>query len=439
MVESLLKFVTEENLFSHEDKLLLAVSGGIDSMVMSQLFLNAGIAFSIAHVNYNLRGSQSTGDRDFVVAWAKENEIEIHVREVEKVEYESKDSIQMKAREIRYDFFDQLCEEYGYTKLATAHHIDDSFETVLLNLVKGTGPRGMRGIPVTNGYIIRPMMFAYRQQILDYAKAYGIKWREDPSNSKTEYQRNIVRHKVTDVLKEINPSLQDTFKDTLVRMNGAAQLLEATKKSILEGHLQVGKSSLSLKTSWVSSGDQNLLLLSEIMGDYGLNFRQSRDMMRCILEKEVGKLFETQRFTLNVDRDAVVIVERKSLQNESILIAEADCKAQIGDTTIHLEALNKPVYGLEPHIAYLDSDKIVWPLEVRQWREGDRFVPIGMKGKKMVSDFMIDTKIPVSLKGDVLVLISGGEIAWVMGHRISEEFKISNKTTHTLKISLGHA
>ncbi|MEP4532467.1 MAG: tRNA lysidine(34) synthetase TilS [Cyclobacteriaceae bacterium] len=439
MVESLLKFVTEENLFSHEDKLLLAVSGGVDSMVMSQLFLNAGIEFSIAHVNYNLRGAQSTGDRDFVAAWAKEKGIEIHVREVEQAEYVSKDSIQMKAREIRYDFFNQLCEEFGFTKLATAHHIDDSFETVLLNLVKGTGPKGMRGIPVRNGYIIRPMMFAYRQQILDYAKAYGVKWREDPSNSKTEYQRNIVRHKVTDVLKEINPSLQDTFKDTLVRMNGAADLLEATKKAILEEHLQAGKSSLLLKTTWLSPGDQNLLLLSEIMSDYGLNFRQSRDMMRCILEKEVGKLFETPRFSLNVDRDSIVIVERKSLRIESIIINENDYNTQIGDTTIHFEVLSKPGFGLEQHIAYLDLDKVTWPMEVRQWREGDRFVPIGMKGKKMVSDFMIDTKIPVSLKGDVLVLISGGEIAWVMGHRISEKFKISNKTKRTLKISLGHA
>ena len=439
MVESLLKFVTAENLFSHEDKLLLAVSGGIDSMVMSQLFLNAGIAFSIAHVNYNLRGAQSTGDRDFVVAWAKENGVEIHVREVEQAEYESKDSIQMKAREIRYDFFGQLCEEHGYTKLATAHHIDDSFETVLLNLVKGTGPKGMRGIPFRNGYIIRPMMFAYRQQILGYAEAYGIKWREDPSNSKTEYQRNIVRHKVTDVLKEINPSLQDTFKDTLVRMNGAAELLEATKNSILEEHLKVDEFALSLKTTWIVSGDQSLLLLSEIMSDYGLNFRQSRDMMRCILEKESGKMFETPNYTLNVDRDSVVIAERKFLSSNSILINVDDNNVQVGSRAIRLEVLDEPIFGMVPDMAYLDMDKVNWPLEVRPWKEGDKFVPIGMKGKKMVSDFMIDTKIPVSLKRDVLVLTSGGEIAWVMGHRISEKFKISNSTKRTLKISLGHA
>jgi tRNA(Ile)-lysidine synthase len=440
MLESLLKFVRSENLFSEADELLLAVSGGIDSMVLATLLHEAQIPFAIAHVNYNLRGEQSVGDRDFVEGWANHNRVPIHIREVEAHEYRASESIQMIARDIRYSFFRDTMEQYGYTKLATAHHLDDSLETVLLNLTKGTGPRGLGGVPLINGSVVRPMMFASRSQIADYASKHGVKWREDPTNAKTDYQRNIIRNEINPILLEINPALQDTFRDTLERMNGMVHLLDSMKQAILGENLKLENGYLRLHTAdWLEQNKYGLLLLSEIVSDYGINYRTASEIYGCLLGEKVGKVFESTSHRLNVDRGGILISEVDNKELKPVYIKESQTSALIGSCQLHFDVSLGSHFEINSKLAFLDYDSITWPLELRPWRQGDRFVPLGMKGKKMVSDFMIDIKIPVSLKKDVLILLNGGEIVWVVGYRISDKFKVSKGTKRTLKISTDNA
>lgn len=440
MVESLLKFITAENLFTHEDKLLLAVSGGIDSMVMAQLFLNAGISFSIAHVNYNLRGADSVADMKFVKSWAVKHEINFHFKEVQSTEYESSESIQMLARKIRYDFFQKLINENGYNKIATAHHLDDSFETVLLNLVKGTGPMGLKGIPIRNENVFRPLMFATRDEIQKYASDYNIKWREDISNSKTDYQRNLIRREVTDILKKINPSLPNTFRDTLLRLEGAALIVTEKKAEIINRFLTIKADRSYFETTWLVENNKDLLLLSEILSEYGFNFKQCKDVFRCILDKQVGKIFTSDKAKLNVDREKLIIDDLKGSSFEPIEINKDQTDVKLKKSALHFEVLDDLLrLDPDPEIAFIDYELIKWPITIRPWSEGDHFIPLGMKGKKMISDFMIDSKIPLSLKSEVLIMESDDRIVWVIGHRISDLYKITPQTKKVLKISVRHA
>ncbi|MFY0600765.1 MAG: tRNA lysidine(34) synthetase TilS [Cyclobacteriaceae bacterium] len=440
MIKALLKFVDSEKLFSNLDHVLLAVSGGVDSMAMAHLFLDAGLTFSIAHVNYNLRGKDSVADRDFVVNWAKTNNINVHVREVEESEYSSGGSIQMIARNIRYAFFNDLVIEKGYIKVATAHHLNDSLETLLLNLTKGTGAQGIKGIPVKNGIIIRPMMFASQIEILDYVKSNSIEWREDVSNSKVKYQRNLIRHKVIPALKEVNPSLEETFKDTLTRLRGVSEVVLSSKNSIIENHLSEEKGLFILDTSWVEETNESLSILSEILSDYGLSFVTSKDVFANTLHGKSGSIFHSFSHSFNVDRGRIIIAEEEKKSEEVTVISEGMNRSNHSKSTLLFEKLDGDVQiDRSPNCAYLDYDTIKWPIKIRGWRKGDKFTPLGMKGEKMVSDFMIDNKIPVTLKRRVLILETGGQIAWLVGLRIGERFKITTKTKKTLKISVSDA
>ena len=439
MVESLLKFVTSQGLFSHDDKILLAVSGGVDSMVMAQLFLNAGIHFSIAHVNYNLRGKHSIGDREFVRKWGQAHDVMVHVREVTSDEYDPLGSIQIRAREIRYDFFEGLIHESGYTKVATAHHINDAFETVMLNLVRGSGPRGLKGIPIKRDRVIRPMMFASRADIMDYAQTYNIKWREDASNAKIDYHRNFIRKEIAPRLKELNPALENTFRDTLLRLEATSELVMGRKAEILRKHSKESNGVRMLATSWLEDNKIGLLLLSEILSDYGLNFKVTKDVHRCILDGEVGKLFYGTSVVVNLDREQLIITP--DLDGAvAVDVTPDQSEVAIGQRTLHLERLHQE-WKLcnDENVGMLDYDLLKWPLKLRTWRQGDRFAPMGMKGTKLVSDFLIDQKVPLALKNDVLVLESTGDICWVVGYRISDKFKVTSQSSSVYKISINHA
>lgn len=441
MIKAFLKFIESENLFGEKDKILLAVSGGADSMVMAHLFLAAAIPFSIAHVNYNLRDEDSVSDMEFVNKWAHENGVTAHVREVGGDEYESKDSTQMIARKIRYEFFEELTNEFGYAYAATAHHLDDSLETALLNLVKGTGPLGVRGIQVKNTNVVRPLMFATRSEIRSYAAEQNIKWREDISNTKTDYQRNLIRHKVLTVLKEINPSLSKTFADTATRLSGSVDIINEKKRELLNQYQSKNADVITLATDWIKKDNSSLLLLSEIVSDFGLNFKQTKDIFQCVIQEgKSGKLFYSDKYVINIDRERLLIKPKNELLREEVEVFEVDESLALNNCLLEFAVLEESnQFSTDPKFAFLDFDKVQWPLKIRRWKEADKFVPLGMNGKKMVSDFMIDSKIPVSLKEEIMVLISGGEIAWILGYRISNNFRISESTRRTLKISMSHA
>ena len=395
MQEEFLKFIQDQNLVSPDEKVLLTVSGGIDSMVMAHLFVSSGFTPGIAHVNYGLRGADSNQDEELVRAFCTRHGLVFHLRDVRSDEFKGSESVQMVARRIRYQFFDDLTAEHGYGKVATAHHLDDSLETILLNLAKGTGIKGLAGISVSNGTLIRPMMFTGRDRIKKFAEDQGISWREDISNQKDIYQRNLIRNRVMAVLREINPNLTQTYGDTKVRLDGAARLIDQRKEQVLRDFSTKTKTVIRLKVNWVGADPDSLVILAEILIPYSFNYSQVKQILNSILEKNVGATYESPQYQLTIDRSQLFLNERIITgELDSVFIHHELDQVSYHGNVLRFESIgeNPGSYSKKQNIALLDKEKISFPLELRKWKKGDKFTPLGMKGRKMVSDFMIDRK-----------------------------------------------
>ena len=418
------------------DRVLLAVSGGVDSMVLAALFLESKINFGIAHVNYHLRGEDSGEDQLLVENWCRKHGIVFHLRDVRPEEYEISESIQMVARTIRYDFFASLKVDFGYSKIATAHNANDNLETVLLNLTKGTGIFGLTGIaPILESHIIRPMLFASKEEIYEYAKSNKISWREDISNAKNDYQRNRIRNVVIPELKKINPNLEATFEDTLDRIKGVAAIAESEVRQHAIDDLGT---HLALDIDWVNNDLRSLVLLSELLKPFAVSYKTSKDIQEAILNQTVGAVFNTASYLINLDRNRLIISTDVSETNEHYYLTEVIGERSVSAGKLSWKKMsgNKLPNQITKNEAYFDFDQIQWPLMVRHWEQGDTFQPFGMSGKKKVSDFMIDSKIPVTLKQQVLILESGNDIMWLIGHRTDDRFKVTSETKAMMKIEL---
>lgn len=429
MLIDFLTFIKDKNLIEEEEKVLLAVSGGMDSMVMLDLFHRAGLDFAVAHVNYGLRGRDSDEDERLVEDTCQQFKIPLYTTKVE-LNLAHGASVQMEARARRYEIFCRILEQHDYQKVATAHHLDDSFETTLLNLSRGTGIRGLTGIRPIKDKIIRPLMFAGRAQINTYAKQEGITWREDTSNSMPKYQRNVLRHQVMPTFKEMNPNLLETFNHTLERLHAVDVLLREITDQIRKEYLSEASGKWLLDLHWLKSSESDLVILNEIMTAYDFNFSTVRQLMKSIERNEVGTQFLGTRFSCNVDRHQLIIGPIDQEPAGPVLIDRDTRIARIGGKrlTVSLPEGNTFSRTDDRNLVELDLDKLTFPLTVRPWKEGDWFRPLGMKGKKKISDLMIDLKIPLSLKQDVMILESSGEIAWVIGLRMDDRFKITSGT-----------
>lgn len=440
MYQRFLTFVRTNKLLENEDRLLLGVSGGVDSMVLAHLVLKTKMTFGVAHVNYKLRNSASEKDAELVRLWCQHHKIPFYLREVDPKVYHSGKSIQMVAREIRYDFYAELVENEVYTKVLTAHNANDNLETVLFNLTKGTGVSGLTGIAARKHNIVRPLLFASKEAIYAYARKEKISWREDASNVKNDYSRNLIRNQVIPLLKEINPALETTFSESLSRFKGAAELIYEEKKKILSKHLQKNGDVLEMNLSWIKNDTKSLLLLSEILKDFRFNFKDAKDLFQTILYGRSGAFFYSAEFVINFDRERFFIFEQKEEPLVDLEIKSGTGTVSTPYYTLSFEEISgRPREFGGDNVAFLDAGLIAFPLKVRNWREGDRFSPLGMTGKKKISDFMIDSKIAVSLKRKVLILESRGKILWVIGHRIDDRFKVTPQTSKILKIEIGHA
>ncbi|MGF1638344.1 MAG: tRNA lysidine(34) synthetase TilS [Cyclobacteriaceae bacterium] len=439
MLNLFLDYVEKNKLFAPDDKILLAVSGGIDSMVMAHLFAQTDFHWAMAQCNFGLRGEASDGDELFIKEAASNYEVVFYSKRFDTVASAGAGkSIQMAARELRYKWFGELLHEHGFQFIATAHHINDSLETFLLNVARGTGISGLHGILPKQGHIIRPMMFASREMVEKYAKDQKIQWREDSSNASTKYHRNLIRHKVVPVLKEINPSLEQTFVQTLERIRGAENILQHEIAMLKDVVWFAHENSLTIKTDKLMDCHDPVAVLWELLHPLGFHYRE----MSKILEAGLGisgKRFESASHQLWVERDCFR-VEALSIEEAVTpeLITETMQKKTVGNYVFTFEQL--PVaeahMSSDPSEAFLDAEALIWPLIVRPWKQGDWFIPLGMQGKKKLSDFMIDKKIPVNLKSKILIVETGGKIAWLAGFRIDDRFKIKPTTKQVLKITM---
>ena len=421
--------------------MLLAVSGGVDSMVMSHLFHRCGIQAGIAHCNFRLRGKESDDDEAFVKQWANRQGMPFFARGFDTKRHAAAQGVstQMAARTLRYNWFNELLDTQGYDKIAVAHHADDNVETVLLNLVRGTGLKGVCGIAPVNNRLVRPLLFATREQISHYAAENDIACREDRSNVSDDYARNYIRHHVTPALKTLNPSLAGTFRHNSEYLTQACCLLaEMVKKNkaawCVHRH---DEWHIDLKALQQTAAPG--FWLFELLQDFAFNSAQIADIARA-LEEQPGKRFFSATHELVKDRDRLIICRKSRPENEP------NRHFDIRQTDTHLThpvdlTLEQQQYHhalplpQDKHIACLDAGKLRFPLTLRPWQQGDAFIPLGMKGKQKLSDFFVNHKMPLPHKRQQWVILSGEDIVWLVGQRLDDRYKVTPHTKNIVQIT----
>lgn len=440
MLEKFESFVSDNNLFSKDDRILIALSGGVDSVVLSHLMCRANYKISLAHCNFHLRDEESNRDEAFVRRWAKENNIPLFVKEFDTYQYmkENKLSLEMAARDLRYNWFNSLLESEGFTCLCTAHHLDDSIETFFINLLRGTGIAGLHGIKVKNDKIVRPLLFATREEILSYAKQNNISYVEDSTNSETKFTRNKIRHNLFPVLREINPNFEFALKKDIEYLNDTEFIfrreIEKAKKEIIETEQEV----IKINISKLKQLNPMKIYLYEILSEYGFNETNINDILSC-LDEISGKQFFSKTHRLVKDRQYIFIdVIKNNTTNDFFLID--NCQSSlIYPLKMQIELLRDLKFiniSKDKNIAMLDADLLKFPLILRKWRQGDSFVPFGMKKEKKLSDYFTSNKYSLLDKENQWILCSEEKIVWLVSERIDDRFRISNKTKNILKIEV---
>ena len=405
-------------------------------MVMAHLFHQAGNAMGIAHCNFQLRGKDSLEDETFVEAWCSQHKITFHSKAFNTNNYAAENglSIQMAARELRYTWFRELMEEEGYTILATAHHLNDNFETALLNLLRGTGLSGLRGMPFKSNNIIRPLLNFLKEDILQYANENKIAWREDASNTSSDYDRNYIRNEIIPKLSELNPSLERSFGRTHQRLLAAEALSQLGMEALKQEFVIVDKSRVKIDKAFLVVTPFPVGVAWELIKPYGFNHSQCEEMVSVSLESS-GKRFLSHTHQLVVDRDAWLIEAYKE-RLDQVVITEGETGVSFGSFEMNIETGIYKSLTSDPLVAMLDLEKIRFPLIWRTWEQGDRFSPLGMENQKKLSDFFIDSKLSLLDKQEATVVESDGEIVWVVGYRIDNRFKVTDQKKQTIRLSV---
>jgi tRNA(Ile)-lysidine synthase len=435
VVEQFLNHIQRHNLCKTNDKILLAVSGGIDSMVMLHLFKQAGFSIGVAHCNFQLRGNASDDDELFVGRYCDAHNIPFYTRRFNTAEIAGQEgkSVQLVARELRYAFFYELIDKYSFDAIATAHHLTDNLETVLLNLTRGTGIDGLAGIPLKNRNTIRPMMFASREAIRDFAVDNSITWREDLSNETDDYTRNLIRHQVIPHLREINQNLEHTIEGTLERIRAVKDAFAITIDEHTRQFVKHVNDQWHIDKNIFREISNAEVVLWEILKDKGFSYDQCR-MLKSL--GDTGKRIYASPYCLTVDRKSYILSRQTILENYPLQIT-ADTVSITGfGSVLNFKSCGIDGFGLQrdSSIAQLDLSLISFPLTWRIWKSGDAFRPLGMSSAKKISDFLIDAKIPLPDKEKVSVLVSGEDIVWVVGFRINDKYKVTPGTRQVLII-----
>jgi tRNA(Ile)-lysidine synthase len=436
MQQVFLHHIKKRKLCTPSDKILLAVSGGIDSMMLLDLFLSSGFKIFVAHVNFKLRGDESDKDENFVREKCLKYSIPFFTTSFNTEGYaqEKKLSIQMAARELRYAWFKELMTEYEFDCLATAHHLNDSIETALLNMIRGSGLEGWDGIAERNGKIIRPLLFATRTQIENYAADHQITWREDNSNSSDDYQRNFIRHRIMPLLAEVNPSLENSFANAMDKISSTIELADVGLSEWKQKFIKEKNQFLYISKQGLDSSMHPEGLLWNVTKNYGFNLDQCSQVVNSLNEQS-GKVFYSPDYELVIDRSDLILSRRQDQLSE-VLINESQTNASLGSASLQIETLAQASISNASNIALIDADKLKFPLVWRRWREGDYFYPLGMQHKKKISDFLIDQKLSLNEKKVTSLLCSGDDVVWVVGLRLDDRFKITSSTKKFLRISV---
>jgi tRNA(Ile)-lysidine synthase len=417
--------------FLQEKRLLLAVSGGVDSMVLLYLCHQLDLNFAVAHCNFQLRGDESDGDEIFVKVICEALKRPVFTQKFVTAAFakEQKQSIQVVARNLRYEWFNTLLQKYDYDYVLTAHQLDDSIETFLINFTRGTGLQGLTGIPEQNGKIIRPMLIFSRNEIATFAKNNKVLWREDSSNASDRYVRNKLRHQVLPVLKELNPNLLVSFQDTMDNLQQAQNLVEDVSNIMYQKVVaEVGfQKKINLDTLLQHSNYKAYLF--QWLQSYGFkDWRAIYDLVTA----QSGKQIFSETHTILKDRNQLLVYptleESKAVYFVERLQEEVKIPLKISFCNVD------DISDVTTSAIFVDEEKLRFPLEIRKWQEGDYFYPIGMTGKKKLSKYFKDEKLSLLDKSNTWLLCSDNQIVWVVGKRQDHRFKTEINTTRILKI-----
>ena len=419
------QFITEKSLFKREDKLILGISGGADSVCLMHVFLELGYSFELAHCNFNLRGEESDADEYFVKDLAKEHQLKIHVKQFDTLVYaaENKISTQMAARDLRYAWFEKLRIKSSAKYLAIAHHANDDVETFFINLVRGSGLKGFLGIKEKNNAIVRPLLSVSRLEIEQYLKDRGLVFREDSSNASVKYLRNKIRHELIPLLAQMNPSIQQTVKDEMRILDGVAQIYASKVEEVRKDLTQEKNGIVQLEISALLALNPLHSYLYELLSAYGF---YAVEAISKALQGQSGKQFFSSTHQLVVDRENIFI-SLLNKENEIFEITEKTISL-VHPLVINFKVIADKTIIYDNNIAQLDVEKLKFPLTLRKWKEGDKFMPLGMKKFKKLSDFFIDSKFSIIDKQEQWLLCSGVDIVWVLGCRIDERYKLESNT-----------
>ncbi|MEM9362236.1 MAG: tRNA lysidine(34) synthetase TilS [Bacteroidota bacterium] len=415
-----------------EKKLLLACSGGLDSVVLTYLCVQSDLNVTLAHCNFQLRADESDGDAIFVKQLAKELHLECVSIAFDTVSELSKSggSVQMVARKLRYDWFATVLEDKNLDYVLTAHHADDALETFIINLSRGTGIDGLTGISEINGKVLRPLLPFSRKDIMEFAQTEGLQWREDSSNLDSTYLRNKIRNKIIPELKELHPTFLNNVLRTQTFLNQSKAVLDITFKAAEEKLFKKEGDYFRINVAELMVYEPLEAYLYGLFGRYGFT---EWDDMRDLLHAMSGKEIHSETHRLLKDRNSLVLQAKKS-KLETIVHVEEGVQRIEDPINLLLEPATE-FEKVDSNIAFLDKEKLNYPLTLRKWKKGDYFYPLGMHGKKKLSKFFKDEKMDIFSKEDQWLLCSEEEIVWVIGKRIDERYKIDGDTTQIIKIT----
>lgn len=445
MIDAFLQFIRQQFDLHRQTKILLTVSGGLDSTVMAHLFKAAEFSFGIAHCNFQLRGTESDNDAEFVKQMAKSWEVPFFTIQFNTKTYaaEHKLSIEEAARNLRYNWFETIRQTFGYDYIATAHHLDDSLETTLLNFIKGTGIKGLQGIPLRNGRIIRPLLFATKSELSSFADNNSIIYRTDASNASNMFTRNKIRNTIIPLLKEINPALQSTFAQTNKNIIEAARITEKFTASKLKKLAIEKAGNIYIPIAALRNMPYATTLLYTLL--IAKNFSADQVLQIASNLHGSGKIFLSKTNRVIIDRKFLIVSSLKEeiapihfILSETKLLHAGNCKFEI-------EAIRnvKKIFTPELHTAYFNLAKITFPITVRKWRKGDYIYPAGMykangnAARKKISDLFTDAKYDLLQKEEAWVFECNNKIIWIAGLRQDARFiSTGSANAELLKIKM---
>jgi len=428
-------FIEKQKLFVQDNRILLAVSGGKDSVLMLYLFKAIGVDIGVAHCNFNLRANEAQRDESFVALLAKKIGLPFYVTHFDTKKYaaENKISTQMAARDLRYNWFEEIRRTEGYDYIALAQHQNDAVETVLINLTRGTGISGLHGILPKRDLLIRPLLFLKRQQIDEIVRVNNIDFVEDSSNVSTKYTRNKIRIQVVPHLQEINPNLEKTFAENIARFAELETFLNIQVQKLTYEILNKRNDGIYISLDEISRLNPQKLLLYELLKPFNFGENVVQEILDSLKALSGTHFFSTTHQAI-INRSDLVIVEKNTSVTANQFIHPATESIAFANDEVSLMFTEEVKFEVNLNKAFVNADKLIFPLVLRNWQNGDKFIPLGMRNLKKVSDYFIDEKVPLHLKNITPILVNGnGEIVWIAGMRQDNRYKL---TTATKKVAI---